>query len=142
MSDCPVETKTVAPVHAGACATSSPRAFAGGEPAATPVVRPRHSVRAVEGAYEVGVLMPGVKRGDVTVRLDEEVLRVEGRRGEFDQEGWRPLRREIGAAVFRLELEVNVPVDPGRISARLEDGVLSLRLPLREEAAARDIPVA
>lgn len=106
-----------------------------------PVVRPRHNVRAVEGAYEVGVLMPGVKREAVTVRLEDDVLRVEGRRDEFNAEGWRPLRRELGPVNYRLELELSVPVDASRISARLEDGVLSLRLPLREEAKAREIPI-
>ncbi len=106
-----------------------------------PVVRPRHNVRAVEGAYEVGVLMPGVKREAVTVRVEDDVLRVDGRRDVFSADGWRPLRRELGPVQYRLELELTVPVDASRISARLEDGVLSLRLPLREEAKAREIPI-
>jgi HSP20 family protein len=105
------------------------------------VTRPRHTVRAVEGAYEVGIFLPGVKRDDVRVRLEENLLTVEATRPDETPEGWRPLRREIEPTSYRLELEVTVPVDAGRISASLEDGVLSLRLPLREEAKARDIPV-
>lgn len=106
-----------------------------------PLNRPRHTVRAVEGAYEVGVFLPGVKREDIRVRLDESLLTVEASRPDSTPEGWRSLRREIDPAQYRLELEVAVPVDGARISARLEDGVLSLRLPLREESKARDIPI-
>lgn len=106
-----------------------------------PVTRPRHSVRAIEGAYEVGVFLPGVKRDDVRVRLEENLLTVDATRPDEVPVGWRPLRREIEPTNYRLELEVTVPVDAGRISASLEDGVLSLRLPLREDAKAREIPV-
>jgi HSP20 family molecular chaperone IbpA len=106
-----------------------------------PVTRPRHTVRALDGAYEVGVFLPGVKREDVRVRLEENLLTVEALRPDETPVGWRPLRREIEPANYRLELEVTVPVDAARISANLEDGVLSLRLPLREEAKAREIPV-
>lgn len=114
------------------------------EPAVTtdyPVYRPQYTVRQAEGAYEVGVVLPGVKREDVNVRLEEGVLRVEGVRRETTPEGWRVLRREIGGAKFALELRVTVPVDATRISAKLEDGILSLRLPVREEAKAREIAI-
>lgn len=123
--------------------TCPPSADSNSQPAANrpPPTRPRHTVRAVEGAYEVGVFLPGVKRDDVRVRLEENQLIIEATRTDATPEAWRPLHREIEAANYRLELDVAVPVDPGRISARLEDGVLSLRLPLREEAKARDIPI-
>jgi HSP20 family protein len=106
-----------------------------------PVYRPRYTVRQAEGAYEVGVVLPGVKREDVSVRLEEGVLHVEGTRREASPEGWRVLRREIGGVKFVLELRVTVPVDATRISAKLEDGILSLRLPVREEAKAREIAI-
>lgn len=123
------------------CSTPNPDVATPATTAAAPVTRPRHTVRAVEGAYEVGIFVPGVKRNDVRVQLEENQLTVEATRFDATPEGWRPLRREIEATTYRLELEVTVPVDATRISARLEDGVLSLRLPLREDARAREIPV-
>lgn len=121
--------------------TSAPGSVAISTP--NPVtVKPRHSVRAIEGAYEVGVFLPGVKRDEVRVRLEENELTVEATRAEAIPHGWRTLHRETEPATYRLTLEVSVPVDAARVSARLEEGVLSLRLPLREEAKPRDIPVA
>ena len=123
------------------CCNAQNGATRSATPEGLPVTRPRHTVRAVDGAYEVGVFLPGVKRDDVRVRLEENLLTIEATRTDDAPVGWRPLRREIEAASYRLELEVTVPVDATRISASLEDGVLSLRLPLREEAKAREIPV-
>ena len=109
------------------------------EPA--PVVRPHYTVRPGEGTYEVSVVLPGVKRGDVSLRLEEGMLHIAAKRRAEVPEGWRPLRREIGPVDFLLDLQVNVPVDGGRITAKLEDGVLNVRLPLREEAQPRQITV-
>lgn len=109
------------------------------EPA--PVVRPHYTVRPGEGTYAVGVVMPGVKRGDVSLRLEEGMLHIAAKRRAEVPEGWRPLRREIGPVDFLLDLQVNVPVDGNRITAKLEDGVLSVHLPLREEAQPRQITV-
>ena len=103
--------------------------------------RPRHTVRSVDGAYEVGVVLPGVKRETISVRLDDGVLAIEGRRDEVDLPAAKAWHREIPAAHFRLDLEVRVPVDGSRISARFEDGVLTLRRPLKEAVSAREIPV-
>lgn len=104
-------------------------------------VRPRHTVRSLDGAYEVGVVLPGVKRDAISVRLDDGVLVVDGRRDDVDLPAMKVLQREIPPAQFRLELEVRVPVDAAGISARFEDGVLTLRLPLKDEAKVREIPV-
>ena len=110
-------------------------------PPESPVLRPTYHVRPVEGAYEVGVVLPGVAREDITVRLDDSHLYVEGRRPAFQPEGWRELRREIGGVTFQLDLRVTVPLDANAVSARLENGILSLRLPLREEAKPKEIVV-
>lgn len=69
------------------------------------------------------------------------MLHIAAKRRADVPEGWRPLRREIGPLDFLLDLEVNVPVDGGRITAKLEDGVLNVRLPLRDEAQPRQITV-
>lgn len=136
MSECiiPSSREQQSPTPTASAATAMSTAAA--------VMRPRYTVRALEGAYEVGIFMPGVKRDAVTVRLEDDLLQVNGTREEFNADGWRLLRRELGPVHYRLELEITVPVDATRISARLEDGVLSLRLPLREEAKGHDIPIA
>jgi len=108
---------------------------------ALPVFRPRHSVRSLDGAYEVDVVMPGVRRDDIEVRHEDDTLKVRARRPLDVPDGLRVLRREIPPREYQLELEVRVPVNAESITARMENGVLTLRLPVKAEALARQIAV-
>lgn len=107
-----------------------------------PVVRPHYQVDQSEDAYEVAVILPGVRREDVALRLEEGILRVDARRTVTTPDGWRPLRSEMEAVRYRLDLRVEAPVDGDAIGAKLEDGVLKLHLPLRADAQPRSIAVS
>lgn len=73
--------------------------------------------------------LPGVAAGDVDVALDGARLTIEGRR-----EGSSPAR-------WRRTFSVPPTVDPDRISATLEEGVLSVRLGKRDAIQPRRIEV-
>jgi HSP20 family protein len=108
---------------------------------ALPVVRPHYNVRQSEDAFELGVVLPGVRREDISLRLEDSVLQIDARREIPQPEGWKPLRRELADAQYRLALRISIPVDAEHISAKLENGILSLRLPIREEAQPRTIAI-
>jgi HSP20 family protein len=105
-------------------------------------VKPQYTVKEGEEAFELGVVMPGVAKSDVHVAVEDEVLTVTGVRAKSVPEGWKPLHNELSRSDYRLELRLNVDIDEGRISAKLEDGILSLRLPLSEAAKPRKIEVS
>jgi HSP20 family protein len=104
-------------------------------------VRPSYRSARVEDEWEVSVVMPGVKRKDVSVSLEDDELILFGRRSDSVPDGWRPLREQHQKADFRLRLQLNFEADPERISAKLEDGVLTVRLPEHEAAKPRQIEV-
>ena len=105
-------------------------------------VRPRYSTRRVDDeAWELGVVVPGVKKEDVSVSLDDGQLEVIAHRSDELPEGWRPIYERTPAADYRLQLELAIDVDPDRISAKLEDGVLTLRLPVAEASKPKTILV-
>jgi len=105
-------------------------------------VKPHYSTRQVgDDAWEVGVVVPGVKRGDVSVSLEDGELEVVARRHNDLPEGWRPLTDRGPRPNYRLRLELAVDIDEDRVSAKLEDGILTLRLPVAEEARPKTIAV-
>lgn len=113
-------------------------------PNTTPAVNWRKPIyRVFEGqeAHEVRIELPGVPKSGVSIRLEEGVLTVHGRRGPCPPDTWKTLHREIPAEDCLLRLRLNTPVDEDRLEARLEDGVLCLRLPLRETARPRQIEI-
>lgn len=109
---------------------------------ATSVVTPRYRSRRVEQGYAVTVLVPGVAKGDVEVRVEDGVLTVTAERHDVVPEQWKPLREELVKKSYRLRVTVPEDVDDERIGAAVEDGVLELSLPVRESAKPRVIPVA
>ncbi len=55
---------------------------------------------------------------------------------------WKPLYRELSDVNYQLKLKLNVPVEDSKLSAKLEDGVLTLTLPVKEAAKPRTIAVS
>ncbi len=106
-------------------------------------VEPRYTTRRIdEHTWELGVALPGVKRDDVSISLEDNALEIHARRSHGVPEHWRPVQLERATpTAYRLELSLGIDVDPERISAKLEDGILTLRLPVSESAKPRRIAV-
>jgi HSP20 family protein len=91
----------------------------------------------------VKVDVPAVKREDIKVNFEDNVLTIEGERklGHEDQkDGYHRIERGYGSFRRRFTLPANI--DPSKIAANYEDGVLTLTLPRREETKPRQIPIA
>lgn len=104
-------------------------------------VKPRYTVNSAKDAYQVRVDLPGAARDTVQVKLDQGVLTLSAQRKPVAQETWKSLHRELGSYGYKLQLKVTAKVDETALTARLEDGVLTLNLPVREAAKPRVIAV-
>jgi HSP20 family protein len=85
--------------------------------------------------------MPGVPKTGVKLDLEDSILTVRGERNATVPEGMKALHRELSPLSYILRLRLNTPVDEDKMTAKLEDGVLSIRLPLKEVAKPRQITV-
>ncbi|MBP1606898.1 MAG: hspA 1 [Acidobacteria bacterium] len=86
--------------------------------------------------------MPGMKREDIELRVENNTLTLRGERkreAEVSDEQYHRVERAYGGFVRSFSLPSTV--DAGHVSAEYKDGVLSVTLPLREEAKPRQIPV-
>ena len=81
---------------------------------------------------EVVVDLAGVEEEDFEVQLFEDALVVEGhRRAPSCQEGTVYHAAGIRQGPFRVEVPLPAPVDPERVEARYERGLLCITLPKR-----------
>jgi HSP20 family protein len=103
--------------------------------------RPLYSIHSLDGAYEVRVMVPGCSKEGIQISLEHDVLSIQASRKGPLAEDWKQLHREVVPADFRLKLNLNVNIAADRISAKTEDGVLTLNLPVAEEAKPRQITV-
>ena len=103
--------------------------------------RPALDVYETERAIVVRVELAGVASDDVRVVVDGEYLQITGRRTFAPRgETQRHLLIEIAQGTFERVLRMRAPYDPDRVSARLENGVLTIELP-RKATAARVVAV-
>ena len=103
--------------------------------------KPLYTLTGNADAYEVRVELPGVPKANVKIDLEDNVLSIRAERASPTNESWKPLHREISAQNYLLRLRLNAPVDEEKLNARLEDGILTLNLPIREVAKPRRIEV-
>ena len=122
--------------------TCSPRTCAPATSGVTESLRkPLYNVNGNAEAYEVRVEMPGVPKSGVKLDLEDNILTVRGERNTTVPEGMKALHRELSPLSYLLRLRLNTPVEEDKMTAKLEDGVLTLLLPLKEVAKPRQIPV-
>lgn len=87
-------------------------------------------------ALVVFVDIPGMRREEIEVTLQENVLRIAGYRPGAVPEGVRTCHQmEIDSGPFERRLHIDVSIDARRITAQYQDGFLRITLP---KAAAHD----
>ncbi len=92
---------------------------------------PFFEVEDGEGVLTLTIALPGVKREEVNLRI--------GHDGVLDLEVKRTGRgKPLG---FTRSLTLGDEVDPGKVSAKLEDGVLAITVEKRELPQPRSVPI-
>ncbi len=102
---------------------------------------PPANIRETEDHWSIDLAVPGMKKEDFEIELDDDVLNisasVENKQEEDDKNfSMREFSAMSFKRVFRLP-ENKVKGD--KIEARYENGVLSLLLPKREEAKPQPV---
>ena len=105
-------------------------------------VRPVVNIYETPEGYMLEAELPGVNKAGVSVNVEGNILTVEGRRTAPALPEGGFFYRESSPADFRRSFEVDPAIETGKISARMEQGILTLTLPKAEAAKPRKIAVA
>jgi len=102
---------------------------------------PYAEIFETDDSLSVVMEMPGVARDDLTIALESDVLRVEGRINFTKYEGMEPVYTEYNVGHYTRSFTLSNKIDQEKISAQLADGVLTLALPKAKQAQSRRIAV-
>ena len=105
------------------------------------VFLPTADIYETNDALNVVLEMPGVDKNSVDIRVEDGVLKIEGRLDFSKYEGLQPLYTEYNVGHYSRSFRLSSKIDQNKIAAELNDGVLSLVLPKVEEAKPRTIQV-
>jgi HSP20 family protein len=97
-------------------------------------------VESKEG-YVLEAEMPGVNKDGLEITVENGELTIVGHRAAVEARG-RELYRESRTTGFRRSFQLDPAIDTTKISAKLDQGVLTLQLPKAEAVKPRKITVA
>ena len=87
--------------------------------------------------------LPDMKEEEIELTVEDNTLTLSGEKkldAEFTEEQFHRIERSYGS--FSRTFALPATIDPAKISAQYKAGVLTVRLPLREEAKPNKIKVA
>ena len=106
------------------------------------LIAPSLDIVEDEHAYVVTAELPGLKKEDVQIQLEDGVLSISGeKKQETDvkEKTFHRMERRYGSFYRAVTLPAGVDVE--KVDARFEDGVLKIRVPKREEIKPKAIKI-
>lgn len=94
------------------------------------------------GEIVITAELPGLKKEDIDLRVENNTLTIRGERkrsAEVQEERFHRVERIYGA--FSRSFSLPATIDAAKVGAEYRDGILTVTLPVREEAKPRQIHV-
>jgi HSP20 family protein len=102
---------------------------------------PATDIFETEDALIVVMEVPGVGREAIDISLENNVLKIEAKIDPAKYDGMEPLYTEYNVGHFSRSFTLSNEIDQQQISAKLEDGILTLILKKVKEATPRRISI-
>ena len=91
--------------------------------------------------FIVALDVPGIKDDDIDVTVERNVIEIIARRRPLRQDGDEPIVDERPQGEFRRQLFLGDNLDPTKLSAVCDSGVLTLTVPVSEESKPRKVQI-
>ena len=119
------------------------RGWGNGEPDNSTFWAPMVDIFETEDAVVLKAELPGIDPNAVDIRLENNVLTLKGERQyEGDQEKEQALRLERPYGTFSRAFSIPAVVDDNQITAKYNNGILTVTLPKKEQAKPKRIQIA
>ena len=92
-------------------------------------------------ALEIRVEVPGIKKEDLSIKLQGNYLEIRGSRKAESPEGYSAHRVERGESSFTRSFTLPTEVDAAKVEATLKDGILTLVVGKAEPAKPKQIVI-
>jgi len=96
------------------------------------------NVREEDDAFILSAMVPGLSADELSIQILDDVVRIEGEH-KIDKAEY--LMQELPTGSFHRSLRLPVALDAEKVDAKIDEGVLTLRLPKAESAKPRKITV-
>ena len=106
----------------------------------TGITLPAVNVLDNDDEYVVEMAVPGLKKSDFDVNIDNQLLTISAERNTEDEDTNENFtRREFGYSSFKRTFSLPETVETEKVNAKYEEGILRVTLPKREEAKKKPL---
>lgn len=102
---------------------------------------PKTDIAETEKSLVVTMDVPGVRKENVNITLENNILEVDAKIDHTPYESLNPVYTEYNVGHYTRRFTVSNIIDRAKIDANLTDGVLALTLPKAEESLPRKIEI-
>ena len=100
---------------------------------------PLTNITESDSGFEIELAAPGLKKEDFSINVEKDQLTISAKvEKEKSEETTKYKRREFNFSSFKKSFHLNKDIDPNKIDARYENGVLILSLEKKEEAKEQE----
>jgi len=118
------------------------RSFTGGNGAGAAALSHSIDLDETDKAFELTAELPGLEQKDVELTLRDNAIVLSGEKRQERQEGEGGRRwSERSFGRFERVIPLGGDIDPDKIEAAFKNGVLTVTLPKRAEARAKQIDI-
>ncbi len=87
--------------------------------------------------------IPGLTRDEVSIKVENGVMTISGKQASMIKDDEvKYIRRELKHSSFKRSFELGDTLDPTKISANFENGILNITIPKKEESLPKTIDIA
>lgn len=101
---------------------------------------PLTDIYETEDIYSLKIEIPGVKKEDLDIVIDENVLRITASPEKIDKNDYIKYS-EFSDRNFQRAFKIGYDIDRNKIDANLENGILTLKLHKSEDVKPKKIAI-
>ncbi|MGZ3862192.1 MAG: Hsp20/alpha crystallin family protein [Bacteroidia bacterium] len=100
---------------------------------------PAANVSETDKSYKIELAIPGFKKEEVKVNLENEILTIEAEnKTEKEEKDEKFTRKEFSYGSFSRSFQLPKAANSDKIEAKYENGLLKLQIPKKEEAINKE----
>ena len=92
--------------------------------------------------YEFKIMLPGIGKADAELHIEGRTLTLKTHASHQNPAGFRQVAEEFAMSNYAMSADLPEMADPATLSARLENGILSVVVRKRPETQAKKIEIA
>jgi HSP20 family protein len=104
---------------------------------------PRIDISETDAAYKIEAELPGINQKEIDVKIDNNILTIKGKKEDIKEEKEKNYHlRERYYGAFQRSISLPNNIEPEKIKASFENGVLNISVPKSDKRTPKKIEIS